>query len=204
MQPVAMGQVFLIRHAATAMAGTLCGQSDPDLDAVGAAQLCALQAHLAPASIDRILRSDLRRASRCARALATQHDAPVSLHPAWREIHFGAWEGLTWPEIEHRFPDDAHRWLSGIPHGTPAQGEPYADLRNRVLRQARQCLNEAQCGTLAHATHRGVLQLLLQSLCALPAAAAWRMTSECATVLVCEAAYGTNPRFTVCAQWSAR
>jgi broad specificity phosphatase PhoE len=201
---VALNQVILIRHPATAMAGTFCGQSDPDLDAVGAAQLCALQAHLASAPIERILSSDLRRASRCAQALAAQHGAPVSLHPAWREIHFGAWEGLTWPEIERRFPDDAPRWLSGFPHITPPQGEPYADFCARVLSQARQCLGEAQRGPLALVTHRGVLQLLLQTLCALPAAAAWRMTSECATVLVCDAASGTDPRFTVCAQWSAR
>ncbi len=199
-----MSQVILIRHAATAMAGTFCGQSDPDLDTVGAAQLCALRAHLAPVSIDQILSSDLRRASRCAQALATQHDASVSFDPAWREIHFGAWEGLTWPEIERRFPDEAHRWIRGFPHVTPPQGEPYAEFRNRVLRQARQCLNEAQRGTLALVTHRGVLQLLLQTFCGLTAAAAWRRTSECATVLVCEAAYGTDPRLAVCAQWSAR
>jgi broad specificity phosphatase PhoE len=199
-----MSRLILIRHATTSMAGTFCGQSDPDLDAAGAAQLCALQAHLARTPIERILSSDLRRASHCARALATQHGAPVSLHPAWREIHFGAWEGLTWSEIDRRFPDDARRWISDFPHVTPPQAEPYAEFQHRVLRQARQCLTEAQRGTLALVTHRGVLQLLLQTLCALPAAAAWHMTSECATVLVCEAAYGTDPLFTVCAQWSAR
>lgn len=198
-----MNQLILIRHAATALAGTFCGQSDPDLDAVGAAQLRSLQAHLAHTPIARIASSDLRRADHCAQALAAQHGAPVALHPAWREIHFGAWEGLTWSEIERRFPEPASRWLGGFPHVTPPQGEPYANFTNRVLREARRCLNGLQGGTLAIVTHRGVLQLLLQTFCALPATAAWRMTCQYATVFVCEPAREKNSLFRVCEHWSA-
>jgi len=47
-----MSELLLIRHGATALAGTFCGHSDPPLDARGRQQVHALLRELATDSIE--------------------------------------------------------------------------------------------------------------------------------------------------------
>jgi broad specificity phosphatase PhoE len=73
-----------------------------------------------------VLSSDLSRARTTADAL--QGPRPRLPHdPRWREIHFGAWEGLTYAEV----PPAATRafWDGTAP---APDGEGWADLSARV------------------------------------------------------------------------
>ncbi|MGH8256106.1 MAG: histidine phosphatase family protein [Steroidobacteraceae bacterium] len=181
-----MRRLILIRHPATAMSGTFCGHTDPDVSPKGEAQLAALLRTLQGTSIDRIVSSDLRRAQRCADALARQHALTAELRSALREIHFGAWEGLRWRDIEARYREEAHRWMEEFPGHTPPGAEPYMDFAQRIHDDAAHWLHDPSCKTLAVVTHRGVLQHLLRSHCALESSAAWQMTSRPATAIFCE------------------
>ena len=181
-----MKRLILIRHPATAMSGTFCGHTDPNLSPTGEAQLTALLRRLRGISIDRLVSSDLRRARCCADALARQHALTAELRSALREIHFGAWEGLRWSEIETRYREEARRWMEEFPGHTPPGAEPYINFAGRIHDDASHWLHDPSCETLAVVTHRGVLQHLLRSHCALESSAAWQITSRPATVLFCE------------------
>ena len=181
-----MRRLVLIRHAATDLAGTFCGHSDPDLNPAGLAQLHAVRRRLDSCPLDRLLSSDLLRARRCAQVLAHQHRLQPMLDPALREINFGDWEGLRWDEIQARFPEQAQRWLHDFTTFTPPHAEPYAHFTARIRKQADQWLLETSPTTcLAVLTHRGVLQFLLQTYCGVEAAAAGQLVSRYATVLFC-------------------
>jgi broad specificity phosphatase PhoE len=156
-----MKTLVLVRHAATAMAGRFCGQSNPDLDAAGIAQLPHIVQRVAPLGIGRILSSDLRRASQTAQAIAERTGVHVELHRALREIHFGLWEGLNWTEIEAQFPREAQAWLEQFPLRHAPQGERHADFSQRVEQEFGLLFAEGINQTTAIVTHRGVMQYAL-------------------------------------------
>ena len=112
------------------------------------------------------------RARRCADALARQYALTAELRPALREIHFGAWEGLRWDDIETRHREDARRWIEGFPGHTPPGAEPYTNFTVRIHEDGAHWLSDPSCETLALVTHRGVLQYLLQAHWALASSAA--------------------------------
>jgi broad specificity phosphatase PhoE len=194
-------RLILIRHPATTMSGTFCGHSDPDLSPTGEGQLQVLCRRLRRTAIDRIVSSDLRRARRCADALAGQHSLQAEFRPALREIHFGHWEGLLWSDIEARYGEEAQRWIQGFPGYTAPGAEPYADFTRRIRDDAIHWLQDLGCETLVVVTHRGVLHYLLQSYCALESAAAWRISGEPATVIFCRVR--ANGAMAVQRTWSA-
>jgi broad specificity phosphatase PhoE len=195
-----MRRLILIRHPATALSGeAFCGHTDPDLSPAGEVQLKTLCRRLRQVDLHRIVSSDLRRARRCAEALARQHALEAQLRPALREIHFGAWEGLRWSDIEARYGEEARLWMAAFPAHTPPGAEAYKDFTRRIHCEASGWLRDAGDETLAVVTHRGVLQYLLQSHGALAAAAAWQVTANAATVIFCEVR--ANSSFAVCQTW---
>jgi len=138
--------VIFVRHGETAynVENRLQGQRDVPLDARGRDQAGALgrtlRARIAP-EIDRLeaaggfVASPLERARETMeimRAAMGLSPGRYSLEAALVELSFGAWEGLTWPEIRARDPDavaarQADRW--GF---APPGGESYAMLAERV------------------------------------------------------------------------
>jgi broad specificity phosphatase PhoE len=123
-----MPTIYLIRHEEPEMRGCFLGRTDPPLTPAGsraAAKLAGLQ-------VAALYVSPLRRARETAAAIGGPV-APVVL-PELAEISFGEWEGLTWRQIEERWPDAACRkvedWLGVAPPG----GESWSDFRARVDR----------------------------------------------------------------------
>jgi alpha-ribazole phosphatase len=196
-----MRRLILIRHPATAMSGTFCGHTDPDLSPTGESQLRLLCRRLRSTAIDRIVSSDLQRARRCADALAGQHSLQAEFRPALREIHFGRWEGLGWSDIEAHHGEEAQRWMQEFPGYTAPGGEPYADFTRRIREDAIHWLQDLACDTVVVVTHRGVLHYLLQSYCSLDSCAAWRMSAEPATLIICRSR--ESGTMTVQRTWSA-
>lgn len=158
-----MKRLILIRHAETDMAGTFCGHSDPPLNRRGREQLATLDAAFANREIDYIVSSDLVRAQQTAAALQSQHSIPVITDRELREIYFGVWEGLSWHEIESRFPDESLAWLQHFPEQPAPGGERYAEFCSRV----KAALDRAVAGAgqnVAIITHAGVIRVALQHL----------------------------------------
>ena len=85
---------------------------------------------------DAFIASPLERARETMEIARDAMGLPPSryrLDPVLKELSFGAWEGLTWPEIEARDPQgrpDARGRTNGI--FVPPGGESYAMLAERV------------------------------------------------------------------------
>ena len=55
--------------------------------------------------MDAVISSPLRRCASFAAAWCHQQQLTLAMEPAWREIDFGAWEGLTAEQIALQEPD---------------------------------------------------------------------------------------------------
>jgi alpha-ribazole phosphatase len=181
-----MSRVLFIRHAETEMAGRFCGHSDPDLNTQGQAQLAGLARVLATETIGGVYSSDLRRAQSTAQAIAAGRNVPLTLRPALREIHFGEWEGLSWPEIEQMDPEYARRWVDGYPHITPPAGETFQKFEARVLEEVSH-LVDRDGESIAVVTHAGVLRLVLRHLHGCSEEEAWQQTQPYCCIVRYEA-----------------
>ena len=169
-----MNTLLFIRHAETDMAGTFCGHSNPPINARGHQQIHTLLKALNAGPIDAVYTSDLQRAVTTADALAKAFACPFSTTSALREINFGAWEGLTWPEIETKDAAYARDWSDTYPDLPAPGGEAFDAFQTRVLDEVQHLLTLDGC--FAVVTHAGVVRVVLRELCGLDEREAWERT----------------------------
>jgi alpha-ribazole phosphatase len=144
--------LILLRHLAPAGGAGVCyGRSDlapgPDL-AAGARAIAARVPQPA-----RIVTSPLSRCRCLAGLLGHRLRVPVWVDPDWREIDFGAWEGLAWDAVPRRELD---AWAADLFHARPHGGESVAML----LARTRRALRRTRPGTLV-VTHAGSIRAAL-------------------------------------------
>ena len=147
--------LILLRHTRPAGAEGRCyGRTDlapgPDLPA----EARAILRRLGP--VDRIVSSPLLRCRRLAATLGTALRAPVRLDPDWRELDFGAWEGVPWDAVPRTELD---AWAADLLRARPHSGESVAMLLARTRRAMRRATTPRQ-RTLA-VTHAGPIRAAL-------------------------------------------
>jgi len=154
------------------------------LDATGLAQAAALAAHLRGEHFDAAISSDLLRARTTAECIvAGRAGLQVQPDARWRELKFGAWEGLTWPEIAERFPGLAAAPNAGGAFVTPPAGESFDALCARVAAALDDLRARFRTGqTVVVATHAGPLHALLRVVLGAEAAKALGVRFEPATL----------------------
>jgi broad specificity phosphatase PhoE len=138
------------------------GQTDIPLDDEGHAQALALAAHLRNESFDLAVASDLTRARTTAEAILSGRALTLTLDPSLREMHFGAWEGMTWTEIVARWPELAERYEFSPRSYVPDGGEGWEHVCERVERALRRVAAQlAPDGRALLVSHAGVMHAIL-------------------------------------------
>jgi broad specificity phosphatase PhoE len=128
-------RLVLLRHAETDWnrEGRYQGWTDTALSRTGRAQAAAAGRLLASQPLAAVWSSPLRRALDTATAIALPRQLEVRVSPAFKEMRFGAWEGLTGAEVRARFPEQYQAWRE-TPHlAERSGGETLAEVRQRVL-----------------------------------------------------------------------
>jgi alpha-ribazole phosphatase len=170
--------LHLTRHAPTAAPQKqVVGHRDAPLSEEGRAaaadfaNACAARLDGPPA---RLVSSDLRRARDTAAALAARWDRTVETDARLRELHFGAWEGRTWAEVERDDAEALSDWMTDWVHAAPPGGESFAALADRVEAWlGDQRFGEATQRPVFVVAHAGVLRALLCRTLGLPLSAAF-------------------------------
>ena len=175
-----MGRCYLVRHGATEWnaQGRIQGQSNPSLNEAGKRQARRLGMRLASVPLAEARCSDLRRCSETAAGiLQGRNDVPLREMPELREKNFGAWEGLTFREVEVGYPDLYRNWLrAGDPSFAPPGGESDLQLYSRadtVVDRLRAALAVGG-GNLLVVSHGGTLRALIARLLGLPVQQMWK------------------------------
>lgn len=158
-------RLILIRHGETAWNADsrIQGHRDIGLNATGRWQAQRVAQALADEPKDAVYASDLQRAADTARAIAQAHAGgalPVRLDPGLRERHFGHFEGLSFTEIEARWPEDAQAWRTRVPHWTPQGGESLLQVRERIRRTLDAVAQQHLGGQVVVVAHGGILDMV--------------------------------------------
>ncbi|MGK2876469.1 MAG: histidine phosphatase family protein, partial [Nocardioides sp.] len=73
--------------------------------------------------------------------------------PGFAEMEFGVWDGLTFTEVEQRFPGQVQNWLARDPDYAPEGGETHRQVRARVLAGLERVLDHHQGQTVVVVSH---------------------------------------------------
>jgi probable phosphoglycerate mutase len=161
-----MTTVLLARHGETAWnrEGRLQGWAPVPLTDRGHDQARVLgDAVAGEYDVDRVVASDLERASQTAGHVGDAVDCDPALESTWRERDFGRYQGLPKETV---FADHERLSLRRAGHDAvaerPESGESLRDLRERVLSGWERLLAESGAGeTVVVVCHGGPLYLLL-------------------------------------------
>jgi broad specificity phosphatase PhoE len=128
-----MKRLLLVTHGQTPWneAGRFQGHTDIGMNPRGFEQARRLAESLQGEKIAAILASDLKRAVETVAPYSTLTGLPIRTDARLRELNFGAWEGLTGPEIAVRDPSGWQRWDQGHAADFPG-GETLDDLAARL------------------------------------------------------------------------
>ena len=152
-------EIYLVRHGACENSHTMLGQSDPPLTEEGLAQAELLAQGLAERGVERIVASPLRRAVQTAQAIADNTGIEIEIDTRLKEIFYGAWDGLSWADIERKDPVTAQRKLEDWKNVTPAEGEEFVTFYRRVADAWRDIVKHV-AGVSVVVAHRGVNAIL--------------------------------------------
>ena len=127
-------RVFVIRHGESTWVRErrFAGSRDVPLTDTGRRQCAAVARALAATGVAAVYASPLERARASAEVIAEPHRLPVRIVPAFAEMAFGAWEGLTRDEIRARFPEGWEQWRSAPHLCAPLGGETVSKVAERV------------------------------------------------------------------------
>jgi len=116
---------------------------------------------LASQGVAAVYASPLERARASAELIAKPHRLTVEIEPAFREMAFGEWEGLTRGEVAARFPDDYERWRT-TPHLLRiGGGETLGEVGARVTAGVRELLEAHDGETVVLVSHAVVIRLVV-------------------------------------------
>ena len=138
------------------------GGDDPPLNAVGVEQAHTAGRHLAASGgADLIITSPMTRTRQTAEIVAEHLGVDVVVEDDIRECAFGAWDGMTFGEVQAQDGEALARWLASTAVAPP-DGESFDEVEKRV-RAARDRIIEGYEGsTLVVVTHVTPLKTLLR------------------------------------------
>ena len=121
--------------------------------------------------VDAVVSSPLRRARQTADVVAAELGLPVREVETLRECAFGEWEGLTFAEVQERWPDELSGWLADTSVAPPG-GESFDAVAARVRRARDQLLARHPGRTVLAVSHVTPIKLLVREALTAPAVGA--------------------------------
>lgn len=174
-------RILAIRHGQTAWNADsrIQGHTDIALDPVGEWQAQRLALALGDEELDVLYSSDLARARQTAAPLAARKKLQVRVDSGLRERGFGEFEGLSFKQIEQRWPEQAAAWRQRDPDFGARGGEVLRDFRERVVAAVTRLAMAHRGQSIALVTHGGVLDLLYREATrvALDAPRTWQLAN---------------------------
>jgi broad specificity phosphatase PhoE len=156
-------RLFAVRHGDTEFARErrFTGSRDVALSPHGRQQVEAVARALAGTFLGAVYSSPLSRARASAEVIAAPHSLGVRVEPAFREMAFGQWEGLTRAEVGMRYPREFETWASAPHVVRPAGGERLDEVAARVGKGLAALCEEHGGESIALVSHAVVTRLIV-------------------------------------------
>jgi probable phosphoglycerate mutase len=190
--------LILVRHGVTAhtverrFSGGLAS-ANPGLSDEGRDQVRATAAWLAPLAedVDAVIASPVRRTLESAEIVAETLGHRLEVEPAFAEMEFGTWDGMTFTEVAEKHPDDLDAWLGSL-DVAPGGGESFTAVEKRVLAGLDRLLADRAGRTVVVVSHVTPIKTLVAHVLRAPLESLYRMELTPASVTVLSF-YGPAP-----------
>ena len=156
--------LHLLRHGPPRRVGLLLGHCD---EPAAHPEALSRMVWVEGLDIEAVMASDLRRAADSARIIAAALQRPLGLDPRWRELNFGAWDGIAPDDVP---PTDLARFWDDPDGYPPPGGERWQDIKLRV----RKALCDL-AGPALVVTHAGAMRAALAVLTGLDHRDVWAL-----------------------------
>ena len=155
-------RIVAVRHGQTAWNADarIQGHTDIPLDETGHEQARRLARALAHEPLQAVYSSDLQRARQTAAPLLADTGLPLRVDAGLRERGFGEFEGMSFTQIEARWPEQAAAWRRRDPDFGARGGEVLRDFRTRIVATIERLAAAHRGEQILLVTHGGVLDLL--------------------------------------------
>ena len=190
---VVMTRLILIRHGQTDhnFEKRYCGFSNPPLNEKGIEQSKKLSFSLKKVKVDKAYSSDLQRAFQSAKIIF--RGGPVEQISDFREMNFGAFEGLRYEEIMKAHPRLYRDWLKYPDQIKIPDGEALKELDKRVNSGLSSILSENEDKVMALVTHGGPIRLILCHALRFPLEKFWQIEQEITALNIIDYSKGSAP-----------
>ncbi|MFJ8019749.1 bifunctional RNase H/acid phosphatase [Streptomyces sp. NPDC096311] len=177
----------LLRHGETPLTPQKrfsgSGGTDPSLSDVGREQAERVAAALAArGTVQAIVASPLTRTRQTAAAVAARLGLDVAIEDGLRETDFGAWEGLTFAEVQERHPEDLRTWLASPKAEPTGGGESFAATARRIATTRDKLIASYAGRTVLLVTHVTPIKSLVRLAIGAPPESLYRMELSAASL----------------------
>ncbi len=93
--------------------------------------------------------------------LAEHVHLPVQVDERLREISHGVWEGLTWQQVQEKYPQEYQLRKADPVHSAASGGESYNDVMLRMVESAREIAANHADGKVLVVSHGMSLATLI-------------------------------------------
>jgi len=118
--------------------------------------------------VDTIYTSSALRAIQSARVLSKKYNIEYELKDGLLEKKFGIWGGLTFNQIEEKYPEMLEKYHENPYEYCPQDGETTQVLRERTEKVIREIISQNEYKTVVIVTHEAVIQSVIASILAVP------------------------------------
>lgn len=155
-------KLFLVRHGETDWNKELRyqGRRNTSLNATGLEHAQRAGETLKDYRPSKLFASDLTRTMQTAQIIGEAVGLQPEEEPRLREIHFGDWEGRTYPEVFQLYPKEVKMWREQPLETVIPGGETLKEVQDRVVEAIEEICNTAS-GDVVVVTHGGPIRLLL-------------------------------------------
>ena len=176
--------IWLVRHGQTELNKARRYQSitDSALTPFGVRQAEALAHRLRRIPFKLAVVSPSQRGCVTAETILGDRETPVLDDTRWAETNHGCWEGLTYREVQARFPQEAAMRFADALHGWPSGGESLAEVAARVAEGWSDLLQCNPGGRVLIVTHATPIQLVLCAISGMSPALHWRWRIDLGSV----------------------
>jgi alpha-ribazole phosphatase len=171
LDPTPTTRLILMRHGEPEeqIRGRCYGNLDVNLSQCGERQVLGKVDLLRSLAPKIIYTSPAKRASASARWLAGELKLPIQMADELGEINFGSFEGLTFDDIQRKYPDEYMLWMQKPTEIRFPGGESFDDLSTRVQAFLTRLLAMHRAQTVLVVSHAGVNRVILAKALRLPA-----------------------------------
>lgn len=161
-----MIKLILVRHGRTNCneSGVLSGLTDSILSEKGKEQSIKLVQYLKNENINRIYTTPFSRTRETVKKLAEIKNIKIEEKSQFNEINFGDFEGLSFKEIEKKYPEEIEKMMNeGFEYKYP-NGESLIDTFNRVKNEVNRIVNDDKNLTVLICSHGGTIRNIISYL----------------------------------------